>query len=823
MLRNEFFLRFMQDLRYGIRSLISNPMFLVVPVLSLSLGIGINILIYSVFRTVLLKDITAVEPSRLLDVHVGKTDVVSYPNYRDIEKSKVFAGLAAHTNNGRSTVNWQFHGESRQLYAQFVSANFFDVLGVKAAYGHLFTSNEAQYEQGATPVVLGYQFWEKYLGKAPSVLGSALDLNGWPYTVVAILPENYRSVAGLGITPEVYLPVSPRLLPELTDRAGTSLEMVGRLPDNKTREQVRDELIPVLKNLETIYPKENSGLSAVPRLYRLSGIDWLRQADSKLGGLPVFEFFSMLLFVVGLVLLLACVNIASLLLARGAHRNREFAIRLALGASRERLLQQLFTENLLVPLAGAVFGLLLNYWVGSYLNRMEFPVLSLPIRFNVSLDGNLLLYGFFLAVLSAVLSGLFPAWQSTRLNLQLGLKHSEAAFVNRRFTLRNSLVVAQVGFSFILLITAFLFLQSMLKMSATNPGFDVDHIMVADIQLVDGRYNPQQFAVFLDQLVDRASTIPGIQAVSYAGFAPLSRNDWDTDMRMQGALPTDVFRVHTQSVSVGYFQMMNIPLLRGRDFTPADKAGAPRAIIINQTFAARHFPGQDPIGRALFAGTKGVTPLQIVGIVADSKYRTLGEAPLDLMYQPYLQSALLYGGGDFSLLMSIHGRPESVAAPLVRVVNQMDPTAAVDSKSLRQSLREELFPSRVAVVLLGCLAALGLVLAMIGLYSVMNFAVSKRTSEIGIRMALGASRGNVLKMILSDGLFLVLVGIAIGTVGSLFLSQKLGTLLAYGIGTFNPLIILGVAIVLLAIGILAVIVPARRAISIDPLQALKYE
>jgi predicted permease len=822
MLRNELFSRFLQDLRYGIRTLISNPMFVVIPVLSLAFGIGVNLLIYSVFRSVLLKDITAVEPSHLVSIRVGGRDVVSYPNYHDIENSRIFAGLAAHTNNGRSTVNWQFHGESRQLYAQYVTANFFGVLGVKAAYGRLFTLSDAQYETGATPVVLGYQLWTHYLNQDQSVLGSTLDLNGWPYTVVGILPEDYRSVAGLAITPDVYLPVSPRLLPELLDRSGTILEMVGRLPDNKTQEQVRDELVPVLKQLEDIYPKENHGLGVVPKLYRLSGIDWLKQADSKFGGLPVLEFFTMLLFVVGLILLLACANVACLLLVRGAHRSREFAVRMALGASRRRLLQQLFTENLVVPLAGMALGLLLNFWVGTYLNRMEFPILSLPIRFNVNVDGNLLVYGFFLAILSAVLSGLSPAWQSTRLSVQSALKHNEA-FINRRLTLRNSLVVLQVGFSFVLLITTFLFLQSMIKMSATDPGFEVNHIVVSDIQLVDGRYNSQQFAVFLDELVGRAVTIPGVKSVSYASFAPLSRMDWDTDVRMQNALPTDVFRVHMQAASVGYFQTMNIPVLRGRDFTPADKAGAPRAIIINQTFAARHFRGQDPIGQALFAGTKGTTPLTIVGIVPDTKYRTLGEEPVDLMYQPYLQSALLYGGGDFSLLMKINGQPESVITPLVHIVNQLDPTAAVDSKSLSQNLSAGLLPSRIAVVLLGCLAALGLILSMIGLYSVMNFAVSRRTAEIGIRMALGASRNNVMKMILSDGLTLVSIGIAIGVAGSILLNRKLTTLLAYGVGTWSPFVFVGVAAVLMAVSILAIIVPARRAIRIDPLRALRYE
>jgi predicted permease len=804
-----------RDLKHALRGLKKSPSFTAVALVSLAVGIAANTTAYSLFKAILVSRPSATHPEQLMNVMVSRDYGMSYLNYRDLEAMRLFAGLAAYVNPGDFGVRLRLGSDTRTLFHQAVSVNYFDVLGVRAGLGRLFTSAEAQPETDPTVIVLSHGFWQR-LGSDPGFVGKALSINGTHYTVLGVLPKGFRSFLPHGLAPEVYIPLSKTIFPWLHDRSATRLEVVARVSAGMNRQQVRATLMAGAERLEQLYPKANRDLRRVQRVYALSGLDWMRQDDDAS---PVLLFFGLLLFLVALVLLVACANVASLLLARATTRRREIAVRLALGASRGRLIQQLLIESLALSLIAGGCGLVLHVYLTGLISHIPIPLYE-PREIDFAPDSELMLYAFLLTMATTMLCGLVPALQATRFSLSPALKQQESHLVNRRFTLRNGLVVGQVAVSLLLLVTAALFLRNLLQIRSTPTGFNTDKTLTAQIQLANGRYNDQQAVSFLRQALARLEGVPGVASVGYINFLPLSFTSADTAARIEGN--SELFHMGWQSVGPQYFSTLQIPRLRGREFEPTDDRSARSVAIVNETLAHRLFPGLDPVGRRLLLG-EGPRhgAVEIVGVVRDSKYFTLGEAPRSVLYRPFLQIEDVRGEASF--VLRAMGRPESVLSSIKQSLNELDSTAGIDAKTMRDHLVLTYFPSRISLWLLGSLASVGLLMAAVGLYGVMTYLASRRISEIGIRMALGATRSDVLRMVIREGLVLVGIGVGFGLVLALPATRPLALFLAAGLSPSDPASFASVIVFLGMVGLAASIVPAYRAARIDPVVALRHE
>lgn len=801
-----------QDVRYGLRGLAKTPGFVLITALSLGLGIGANTTIYSLFKAVMLSEVTAAEAERLVRIDVA-SGTYSYPGYSELAESGVFSGLAAYTIRPGGGLNWRWRDETSSVFPLLASANFFDVIGVQAAFGRTFTAQEARSETNPQLVVLSHGFWQRRLGGDPSIVGRVLNLNGRPFTVLGILPRGYRSIEIFGLAPEVYAPISSLLLskPDLESRDHHYLSMFGRLADSVTREQARAGLAVTMERLKNLHPKDPPGRFAIRGVYPISGVDRLLQ-DREV--LPLVAFFGVLAVVVGLVLMIACANVAGLLLARGAARRREIAVRLAIGAGRGRLVQQLLVESALLAALGAGLGLLLNLAITTVMGRVPLP-LPFPVEFNLAPDGRLVIYAAMLAAVTILLCGLLPALQSTRPSLTPALKRDEPQLGFRLFRLRNGLVVGQVAVSMLLLLAAVLFVRNLMRIGSADPGFDTHSTLAVEVDLLSERNSERQRETFAQRVIEQLRAVPGVEATANATYLPLSLNNWGTMMRKEGSSEDARFRVTIHPVGHDYFAAMRIPVLRGREFHSADRTGAPLVAVVNESFAKRHYPDGDVLGQRLL---EGAVPVEIVGVVRDTKYLTLGEEPRAILYKSCGQSS---GGTSFVVRTAVP--PASVADAVKQAIGELDATAVVKVQTMRDHLAFAFFPSRVGALLLGTLGMLGLGLAMVGLYGVMAYSVARRTSEIGIRMALGASRATVLRMVLKDGGLLVGAGTAFGLAAALVATKPLAMLLASGLSATDPVTFIGVPLLLAAAGLGACLIPARRAMRVDPMAALRYE
>ena len=810
-----FIERTWQDVCYGLRLLAKSPMLVLVATLSLGLGVGSNLTVYSLLKSVLLEGPTARDPEHLLNVQLGLHYQVSYPNYRDIQESHVFAGLAAYVPGLDGSVNWRLGDETKALFCQIVSGNFFEVLGIQAALGRVFTAEEAKAERDPRLVVLSYGFWQRYLGGDPGIIGRVLNLNGRPYTVLGVLPRGYRSVPGYyGIAPEVYLSASGLLVHGLQDRSMTQFELIGRLRDGTSREQVQSALLGLTKHLEQLYPKENREFGQLRRVFALSGPERLKQDPDAA---PMMMFSVLLQALVGLVLLIACANVSSLMLAQGSSRRREIAMRVALGAGRGRLVQQLLTESLLLSAFGCSFGFLLHLWLMKLMSGVQLP-LPVPVEWEWAPDGRILLWAFLLTVSTTLLCGIAPALKATRIHLVPALKQQESQLIHRRFAMRHILVIGQLGLSLVLLVTAALFLKSLLRILGTDPGFDTKHTLTMLVRLLEGRYTPEQALLFAEEALNKVESVPGVVAASYTSFLPLSFFGWGGQVHREGDPEAESISVSRLAVGPRYFSVMGTPLLRGREFQHGDRKDTPKVAIVNETLVRRLFPNQEPLGKRLVVGQgPDRESREIVGVVRASKYFSLGEEPGELVCQPG------GSGGSTTLVARTTGPPGIALRAVKQVIGELDRTAAVEAKTMEDHLVLAFLPSRAAALLLGILAGMGLTLAMVGLYGVMAYTVSRRTQEIGIRMALGASRAQVLETVLRDGLILIGIGTGIGLVVAMIATRPLVMVLAHGINPTDPTSFLAVTLLLTLIGTGACLISARRAANVDPMVALRYE
>lgn len=815
---------FMQDLRYGLRVLAKSPGFTLVAVLSLTLGIGANTTIFTLTKAVFLQSIPVKDPSRVVSLYSTAqsrggplqeflpTPVPNAIDYR--EKSSVFSGSAIAIFQG---LNLTISGKEQQVLGQVVNANLLDVLGVQPVLGRDFSAEE---DVSPKPVaIISYALWSRQFGKDPQILGTAIQLDQQEYNVVGVMPSSFHDVGVLG-SPDVWIPMPMHdtALTGLakdwyTQRAFRLASMVARIKPGVTLAQAQASIHTLGVQLEKEYPKDNGG-----RNEELVPID---QTGIPPQARSIFVRAGTLMsVVVGLVLLIACANVANLLLARATQRQREIGTRLALGASRARLIRQLLTESLLMGLAAGVLGIVSAYW-GRKLLVSLLPA-GLATRLDLSLDGRVLLYTLALSLAATALFGLVPAIESSKADRIAALKDRTGAPTGsaRWYGLRGVLVMVQVALSLIALVGAGLFIHSLSNAQKIDPGFEVQHATVAFVNLAAEHYAQPQAEQFYKDVVDRLRELPMVQNAAISDTLPFSgglqrttfTDGVDTTDPRNGKLTPII------ATGPGYFSAAGITMLRGRDFTEHDDAQGALVGIANRAMAERFWPGQDPIGKHIhFLGE--TWDIAIVGEVNTVKYQTLGEPPQAIVYLPlkqhYAPAAVLYvhtKGDPSKALPSIRSTVQSLA-PAVPLLNV---------RTVSQVLVQSLVAPRVGAQLLGGFGLLALVLAAIGTYGVMSYSVNQRSQEIGIRMTLGAQPSDVLRLILAGGLAMVCTGVAAGLVVSAFLARSMSTLL-YGIGAFDAPSFLLTAALLIGVAMAACYLPARRAMRVDPIVALRYE
>jgi predicted permease len=812
---------FVQDLRYAIRQMARKPGLTLFAVLSLALGIGANSSIFSIVNAILFRDLPALRPQELVDVYSGKEGEFqyatwSYPDYADVRKwNDVFAEFAvinltvATHDDGRKT---------ELLFGEQVSGNFFRLYGIQPALGRDFLPEE-DVTEGTHPVVLlGHRFWQQRLGGDPRIVGKTLKLNGQHLTIVGVAPEVFKG-SFPGVASDFWVPmhVGKALsgVGGLDERKSRSLFAKARLKPGRTLEEAQAQLTALVGRLRTSWPKECEGLTVtlVPteEVVLNPGIDG-----------PIIGVAGLIMGIVGLVLLIACSNIANLQLVRAAERRREIAIRLALGAGRGRLIRQLLTESVLLALLGGLAGLLIAVWTARLIVAFK-PPLPIPLNLDVPLDGRVLAFTLTIALITGILCGLAPALQSTRPGVVAALKDEEGGWIrrHRKLGLRNVLVVTQVAISSLLLVGAGLFLRSLGQAQSIDPGFGLRKGVAVQLALeLGGAYDETRGKAFYEQILERTRALPGVRSATLVEHLPLGLNVHTSNVEIEGRPKPrkgEELEVDRSGAMPGYFATMGIPVLAGRDFVAGDGPGAPKVAIVNQTAARKFWPGEDPLGKRLRFGEKDW--MTVVGVAKDGKYRTLGESQRAFIYPNSLQQY----SGFMTLVVATAGSEEIMLEQVRRQLDAIDPNVPIfNMTTLSKHLSIMLFPARLGAALLAAFGLLGLLLAGIGLYGVVAASVARRTREVGIRMSLGARRSDVLALVIREGMTLTGIGLSIGLGLALLGSQLLRGML-YGIGTYDLATYVAVALVLGGIALCANLVPAGRAMQVEPVAALKYD
>ncbi len=829
-----------QDLRYALRTFLRSPVFVLVAVFSLALGIGANTAIFTLVNQVLLQYLPVRDPEQLVLLksrgrHYGSNngrDKLSYPMYTDFrDHNEVFQGMFCLDG---SEFNMSFEGKTERVTGELVSGNYFPVLGVTAALGRVFTAQD-DLMQGANPyAVLSYGFWQSRFAGNRNVIGKKLILNGYPFTVVGVSQKGFNSTDPLR-APQVRIPVTMKAQADrggfytLNERRGRWVNVYGRLKPGVTLSQAKAALAPQFQQILRMEVMQKEFAKAAPETKENFVRMWMDVLPGAQGTSSMRDQFEkpllVLTAVVGLVLLIACANVANLLVARATARQKEIAIRLALGASRGRLISQLLTESLLLSVAGGVVGLLLAVWIdGALLNFL--PDDGTPLAISAVPDWHVLLFTIGVSVVTGVLFGLAPALQSTRPDLASTLKDQAGAVVGgTAVTFRKALVVAQVSLSLLLLIGAGLFIRSLRNLRDLDPGFRVQNLISFFINAPLNGYTKERSLQEYRQIQQAVDRLAGVQSSSMAVMSILEGNEWDQSFTVDtfNAKPGQNPGPHMNFLSPRYFKTLDTPLLLGRDFDARDVKGAPKVAIVNETFAKKYLgsaanamghkigPGGDP-------GTK--TDVSIIGVARDTKYEGMRDRLPDIVYEPYEQMDFVLG---LTCYVRTVGDPNRMFAALRKAVRDVDPNLPVsDMKTMEKQLEYSLVTDRLVASLSAAFGLLATVLAGIGLYGVMAYLVARRTREIGIRMALGAVPGHVLWLIMREVLVLVAVGVAIAIPAAYWLTQLVSAQL-YGITPNDPLSIAAATVGIAGVAAMAGYLPARRATRIDPMNALRYE
>jgi predicted permease len=817
----------LQDLRYGARVLLKKPGFTLAAVLSLALGIGANTAIFTLVNALLLKPLPVAEPARL--VSVFGTDEknrgqflnymgLSYPNFKDYrDENQVFDGLLAHQ---QIALNLATSQEPQQVTGEIVSGNYFDVLGVKAAAGRTFLPEEDR-TPGAHPVaVLSHSLWQTRFGGDRTLVGKTVRLNNQSFTVVGIAPENFRGTnllapADLWVPLMMHEQVFTGVFREyFNDRRALLMNATARLKPGVTIEQAESAMKNLAANLEQQHPRDNEKRSITLVPLSLSAINPnFRQVFVRSGAL--------LMTIVGLVLLIACANVANLLLVRAAGRRKEIAVRLALGAGRGRLIRQLLTESLLLALLGGLGGLIIAAWGRSALWSFRPPFLE-DTAIDTGLSGEVLGFTLLLTLLTGVLFGLAPALRATRVALvtELKDKSTQANRDARLFSLRNALVVVQVALSLVALIGAGLFLRSLRSAQQINPGFETQKMGVLSFNVGTLGYTEAQGHEFYRRVQERVAAVPGVESAAVASNPPFG-GGFQRSVTPEGeALPAGSRGILTTVNSVGlkFFETLNIPLLGGRQFSDVDREGVTQVAIINEAAAKRFWPGQDVIGKRFrFYGDDFLH--EIVGLARNTAVFNIGEDPVPQIFLPLRQ----HYAPAVTLFVRAQGDPAAALGTVRRELQNLDTNLPlVGVLTLTEIVERGLWAPRMGAALLGVFGALALLLAAIGLYGVLAYSVSQRTQEIGLRMALGAGRSNILALVIRQGMTLVATGVVLG-IGAGLLATRLVANLLYNVGAADPVTFVAMPLLLLFVAMLACYLPARRAMKVDPMIALRYE
>ncbi|HWS87819.1 MAG TPA: ABC transporter permease [Pyrinomonadaceae bacterium] len=803
----------LQDLRYGLRVLWKAPGFTAVAVLALALGVGANTAIFSVVNGVLLRPLPFAEPERLVMVWMDnrvmglREDLNSYPNYvawRD--EGRAFEHLAAFTSSSPTLTSER--GEPERLQGASATANFFGALRVQPALGRLFTAEEEAEGQDGV-VVIGHGLWRRRFGGQPDIVGQQITLNGRSRTVIGVMPQGFKFPSEA----EVWVPLAPPAsLRE--QRQSFWLSMVGRLKPGATVEGAQAELSAVAARLEKEFPDSNQGYGA-----------YVVSLHEQVVG-RVSTALWVLLGAVGFVLLIACANVANLLLARAAAREREIAIRRALGAGRARLIRQFLTESVLLALVGGALGLLLAVWGVDVL--VALAPSDLPRLDQVGVDGRVLLFTVGISVGTGLLFGLAPALQAAQGDLNESLKEGgrgggEGARGRR---VRNALVVAEVALALVLLAGAGLMIKSFLRLQEVDLGFNAEHVLSMRVQLSGTNYREGARAVaFYEQLVERIEATPGVQAAAAVGTVFLSstpNSSWFSIEGRPAFPPNERVEVPIDPVTPNYFRAMGVPLLKGRAFDARDRQDAPAVTVVNETFARRFFPGEEAVGKRIKYGPPDSDGqwITIVGVVGDTRRTGFDAAVRPETYLPHAQAP---ARGMMLVVRSSAADPSALANAVRGAVSSLDREVPVfQVRTLDELLSGMMAQRRLNMLLLAIFAGVALLLAAVGIFGVMNYAVSQRTHEIGLRVALGAQGRDILRMVVGQGMALVLAGLVLGLVCALALTRLMSSLL-YGVSAADPVTYAGIALLLAAVALLACYLPARRAMKVDPMEALRYE
>jgi putative ABC transport system permease protein len=813
---------FLKDLRYGLRTLAGNMHFSLAAILVLALGFAANGVIFSFVDAILLRPLPVSKPNELVRIFTSQKTMLgeeiygrtSYPDYLDLRKqSAALAGLVAYEHRGAI---WASPLGRTVVSAENVSENYFAVLGVQSRLGRTFSEEEAPLKSETPEVVLSYGVWKDRLGGDPDILGKTIQLNDQLCTVLGVAPREFRGTDSL-IAPDVWLLLGSLRShgTELNDRNSRSLELIGRLGRGEPISQAQAEASVVGAQLAQAYPKTNAGGKFTVE----------REKESRSHGLSIFA--DMLLAISGLVLLIACVNVANLLLYRGETRRREFGIRRALGARPARLIRQLLTENALLSLLGGAFSLLISYWIIRLLPSLV-PPIGIPLGFDFRLDARVLGFTFLLALFAVLVFGLAPTVRAVKGDLLGELTESRGAGRPgvKRGQVRQGLVVAQLSVSLMLLLGAGLLVRSLVSAEGIDPGFNHKQNMLLVSVVQFEKSTPTQFRLGYDRILDQLEALPGVRRASLTQFVPLSLDGGGAtkNIIVPGKEPPpseeDGQAIHYTVVGRGYFSAMGISILRGRAFGKEDGEASPCVVMINETLARRLWPGEEAVGRQLLIGGPKGRECVVIGVARDGKYLHLTELEDSYLYLPFSQEG---GGGELTLLVQTAGDPRNLADAIRKGVQGVDKNMMILSMmTLSEHMRYAAFEGRTAMQLVATLGLLGLLLAAVGLYGLVSYAVSGRTREIGVRIALGAQRGDIVRMVLAQGVRLTLLGAGIGLALGIALMRVLNGYVFGAKGFDLPSFVLP-TVLLAGVAFAASYIPAHRATRVDPAEALRHD
>jgi putative ABC transport system permease protein len=787
--------------------MLKRPGFTVVALIALALGIGANTAIFSLVNAVLLRPLPFTDPDRLVWVwgnfSLGNQASVAPLDFLDYRKeNKTFEEFAASFSIPLA-LNLTGSGEPERLPAAGVTGNYFQALGVKPALGRSFVL-ENEKPGSDEVVILSYALWQKRFAGDAGVLGKTMTLDGKPREIIGVMPQNFSFPLPVG----VWFPINFDYSPEMKQRKAHFMRPIGKLKEGVTITEAQADLDIISKRLEELYPASNTGWGL-----RLVSLREELVGDTR-------PTLLILLGAVGFVLLIACANVANLLLVRATARQKEIALRTALGAGRFRIVRQMITESVLLALVGGALGTLLAFWGVDLLVKLSAD--NIPSTALVRIDATVLGFTLLISLSTGVLFGLVPALRTMNLNLTDSLKEGGRGVGEgaRRNRTRSALVVIESAVAVVLLVGAGLLVRSLIQLQQINPGFDAHNVLTMSVALPREKYStPDKASNFFQELESRVGGLPGVESVGLVTELPLSGQPNDMPFTVEGRPPVSIdqsFDADFRRVNHRYLSTLRIPLLRGRNFTEQEVRQSAEVLVVSELLVSQVFPNEDPIGKRLVMAM-GDEAFEIIGVAGDIRHRSLETQPFPAMYMP------TYAGGRTNLVIRTQGDPTSIAAAVRKEVHAIDPDQPVaDVKTMEQWVDTAVAAPRYRTVLLGLFALLAVTLASTGIYGVMSYSVAQRTHEIGVRMALGARQLDVLKLVVRQGMALVLLGVALGLAGAIALTRVMSSLL-FGVGTKDPATFAVVATLLSMIAFVACYIPARRATKVDPLVALRYE